>query len=82
MDKRDFITQVISCTKILYARYRGSDGKCFDCPVYYLALCADGCIRPLDVNVDVCFADDASNYVGLYSESNDEIEHQQEEWGD
>lgn len=81
MDKKDFITQVVPCTKPLYARYREDDGREYNCPVYYLALCADGEVRPLDVCEYVDFADIADNYVGLYSESNEEIEQRQEERG-
>lgn len=65
-----FIAQVIPCPKLLYARYKEDDGREYDYPVYYLALCADGYVRPLDIaGCDgVCFADDADNFVGLFSE--------------
>lgn len=83
LDGSDFITQVIPCPKPLCARYREDDGKEYGYPVYYLGLCADGYVRPLDIcgGDGICFADDASNYVGLYSESNEEIEQRQEERG-
>lgn len=65
-----FIEQVIPCQKVLYARYI-SNGKEWEEPVYYLALCADGCVRPFDIcGPEGCtFADDADNFIGLYSKT-------------
>ncbi len=69
LEGSNFITQVIPCTKPLYARYQ-DEYEDFDCPIYYLALCADGCVRPLDACTGewIDFADDTGNYAGLYSE--------------
>lgn len=67
------IIQVIPCVKQLYARYI-ENGKEFECPIYYLGLCADGYVRPLDVYgmENMMFADDVGNYIGLYSETLEE----------
>ena len=69
---RNHITQIIPCIKTLYARYE-IDGNEVEYPVYYLGLCADGFVRPLDVcGYDgVGFADESRNYIGLYSETLD-----------
>lgn len=69
LEGSSFIVQVIPCSKPLYARYCDENEE-FDCPVYYLALCADGYVRPLSMceGEGMDFADDAGNYVGLYSE--------------
>ncbi len=67
------VVQVIPCIKPLYARYT-EEGKEMEYPIYYLGLCADGYARPLDVYGDVgmIFADEACNYIGLYSEALEE----------
>ena len=64
----DFIVQVIPCVKPLYVNYREDADKIVERPIYYLGLCASGYVRPLDIYgyEGVMFADDASNYLGLY----------------
>lgn len=70
----EHIIQIIPCIKPLYVRYRGEGGKEYEYPIYYIGLCASGYVRPLDVcgADEIFFADDASNFVGLYSESLEE----------
>lgn len=70
----EHIVQVIPCIKPLYVRYRGEDGNECESPVYYMGLCASGDIRPLEIcGADmVYFADDMSNFIGLYIETLEE----------
>ena len=70
----DYIVQVIPCIKPLYIRYKGENEKKYESPIYYMGLCASGDVRPLEVcGVDiVCFADDMSNFIGIYNETLDE----------
>mgnify|MGYP001064870163 CR=1 FL=1 len=67
----EHIVQIMPCTKPLYMRYRGESGEILESPVYYVGVCADGCVRPLEVcgADEIFFADDISNFVGLYSET-------------
>ncbi len=62
------IVQVIPCVKPLYVRYRGEAREIYESPVDYIALCANGDIRPLETcGMDgMLFFDEMSNYVGLF----------------
>jgi len=61
------IVQVIPTSEPVYAVYRNEDGRHFADPIYYLALCADGGIRP----VECCEGwletiNSTNNFVGVY----------------
>lgn len=66
----EFITQVIPCTKPLYAVYKDSGTVVSECEVDYLGLCADGHIRGLILCDDYFeIADTISNFAGLHEVS-------------
>jgi hypothetical protein len=62
------ILQLIPCITPMYNIYKNGDGTYFHDRVYYLALCADGCVRSLAAP-DYFFelADEANNFVGVFT---------------
>lgn len=70
----EHIVQVIPCVKPLYVRYRNEYREIYESPIDYIALCANGDIRPLETcGMDgILFFDDMSNYVGLFCEKLEE----------
>lgn len=70
LEGNNFVVQVIPCSKPLYAWYKDDEGE-HSRPVHYLGLCANGCVRPLDVrdSENIGFADEACNYTGLHEKA-------------
>lgn len=62
------ILQITPCPSPLYNVFNNNDGSYFHERVFCLALCADGIVRSLSGGGYFDLAEEASNFVGCFSE--------------